>query len=253
MPQKYQRKRQFQNNNNKKKLYRKNATKKLVTGRDPTLVEQIASGVGSVAKLATAVAPMLMAINTEQKYLDFTASVTAHTPGTNDQIILLTDSVQGLTDSNRVGNSILAKDLQLRLACNFTPQTGPPLILGLHCRFMLICWKENAQVNAPTAAKIFEVASNLYSPVNKDNSDQFVVLKDKFFTMNAQTQPVTSGSQGFMQFKIFKKLDWHMRYNGAAAAANTQGHIYLILRSSTTNSAAALSTTYYSRLNFTDN
>lgn len=229
-------------------------TKKLVTGRGPTMLEQIASGVGSVAKLAGAVAPIVAAVNTEMKYVDNTASVTAYVPGTNDSINQLTGGlINGSQDNQRIGNSVLAKDIQVRMAINFTPSSGPPNVLGLHCRAMLIVWKDNAQQNIPTAAKIFEVPSNLYSAINKDYCDQFVVLKDKFFTLNAQNSQITTGAQAFTTMKWYKKLGFHIRWDGAAGSNGTQNHVYLVLRSSAGGVGTALNCTWYSRFNFTDN
>lgn len=227
-------------------------SKKMVTGHGPTLLDKIASGVGSVAKLATAVAPAIAAINTEMKYVDNTASVTAHTPGTSDQLIYLTPAlIQGTADNQRIGNSILAKDIQLRMALNSTSSAGPPVVQGIHCRATLICWKENAKVNVPSIAKIFEVPNNLYSAMNKDYTDQFVVLKDKFFALN-QGGP-GYGGYGYSTMKWFKNLNWHMRYDGSTGSDNTQNHLYLILRSSATGVGTGLNCTWYSRLNFTDN
>lgn len=227
-------------------------SKKMVTGHGPTLLDKIASGVGSVAKLATAVAPAIASINTEMKYVDNTASVTAHTPGTSDQLIYLTPAlINGTQDNQRVGNSILAKDIQLRMALNATSSAGPPVVQGIHCRATLICWKENAKVNAPSIAKIFEVPNNLYSAMNKDYTDQFVVLKDKFFALNQSGAQV--GGYGFTTMKWFKNLNWHMRYDGTTGNDNTQNHLYLILRSSATGAGTGLNCTWYSRLNFTDN
>lgn len=238
----------------KKRPVRYSRAKKMVTGHGPTLLEKIASGAGSVAKLATAVAPAIAAINTEMKYTDKTQSVQSHTPGTNDSIINLCDQLaQGVSDTTRIGNSILAKDLQLRMAMNFATQAGPPQVVGLHCRAMLICWKEDASINAPTAAKIFEAPTNLYSPVNKDHSDQFVVLKDKFFSLNAGNGALAGIPQAFTHMKIYKPLNWHIRFNGASAGNGTQNQIFLIIRSSASGVLGALSTTYYSRINFTDN
>lgn len=244
-----------------KKVYRRrrrpvrySKSKQLVTGHGPTLLEKIASGVGSAAKLATAVAPVIAAINTEMKYVDNAGTVTFHSPGTSDSLVHLTANlINGTQDNQRVGNSILAKDLQLRMALNFQPSAGPPVVSGLHCRATIVCWKENAKVNAPTVAKIFEVPTNIYSAMNKDYTDQFVVLKDKFFTMTAVNANLGTGSQGFQAMKIFKNLNWHMRWDGAAGTDATLNHVYLILRSSASGAGTAASCTYYTRLNYTDN
>lgn len=225
--------------------------KKMVTGHGPTFLEQIASGAGTVARLATAVAPAIAAINTEHKYYDQTASVVSNTPGTNDQLIALTGAIAaGTGDSDRIGNSILAKDLQLRLAMNFTSTIGTPNVIGAHCRMLLMCWKENGNQNVPSIAKIFESPTNLYSPVNKDYSDQFVILKDKFFSLNNVSG--VAGSAGYTTMKLFKNLNWHLRWSDGTTTSATQNHVYLILRCGNTSSNS-LSTTYYSRLNYTDN
>lgn len=232
------------------KRYKKiDKIKKMVTGEGPTLLEKIAAGVGGVASVAKAVLPAIAAINTEVKYSDKTAAVNAYVPGTNDVIVALTDQIaQGTSDITRVGNSIKAQDLQLRLAMNFASSAT---VLGLHCRMMLIVWKENAQQNPITAAKLFESPTNLYSAMNKDYTDQFVVLKDKFFALNNPSG--AAQTVAFQHMKLFKKTDFHIRFDGSTGANATQNHIYLILRSSSTGLATSLSTTYYSRLNYTDN
>lgn len=247
----YRKKRGGYSGGGKKKAYKKNKTKQMVTGAAPTMVEQIASGVGQVAKLAGAVAPIIAAINTEHKYYDRTAGVTAYTPGTNDQIINLSGGIaQGLTDSTRVGNSILAKDIQLRVAHYFAATSTGVVAFG---RFMLIVWKANAQENVLTAAKLFEAPTNIYSPLNKDYSDQIVVLKDKFVSYNSATLPTGAGySASAQHLKIYKKLDFHMRFDGATASDDTMNHVYLIIRGSAA-STNAVGATYYSRLNYTDN
>lgn len=117
----------YKKNYKRRRPIKYSPSKKMVTGHGPTLLEKISSGVGSVAKLATAVAPAIAAINTESKYLDITASVTAHTPGTSDVIRNLTgEIIQGVNDSQRIGNSILMRDLQIRLAHNFNATLGSP-------------------------------------------------------------------------------------------------------------------------------
>ena len=242
----------YKKNYKRRRPIKYSPSKKMVTGHGPTLLEQISSGVGSVAKLATAVAPAIAAINTESKYLDITAAVTAHTPGTSDVIRNLTgEIIQGVNDSQRIGNSILIRDLQIRLAHNFNATLGSPNVQGIHCRMMLVCWKENVNANPITAAKLFESPPNLYSPVNKDYSDQFVVLKDKFFSLNNSAG--LAGPSAFTTQKLFKKINWHARFQGATAFDSTQNHVYLVLRSSAPGVTNALATTFYSRMNFTDN
>lgn len=232
-----------------RKRTRYSPAKKMVTGHGPTLLEKLASGVGTAAKVAMAVAPAIAAINTEAKYFDQAAAVVFNTPGTNDSLTCLTGAIaQGLTDVTRIGNSLLAKDIQVKMAFNFAATTT---VVGLHCRWMVFVWKENVQSNTPTVAKIFENPSNLYSTLNKDYTDQFVVLKDKFFCMNANMIPATTLTQGFSSTKFYKKLNWHMRFLDGTNNGWTQNHIYILFRGSGTSVSGAC--TFVSRLNYTDN
>jgi len=233
---------------------RVNKTKKMVTGKGPTLVEQIANGVGSVAKLATAVAPLLMAINTERKYFDSVLSPSVYNPGTNDSISNITGGIsRGTADNERIGSSILAKDLTVKFgaASNFNVGSATP-ITGHQCRVTVLCWKGDCTINAPTISKIYSVTNNIFSPFNPDYTDQMVVIKDKFFVQNAQCGSANQDFIGaFSMNKYFKKLDWHIRWSNADDP--TTNHIFVVFRSTGTSSTYATVYGWYSRLNFTDN
>jgi len=230
-------------------------TKELVVGHGPTLLERIASGVGSAAKLATAVAPIIEAINTESKYHDETAAFTSYNTATNADVRCLTDGItQGVTDETRIGNSILAQDLQIRLAIsqpvthNAVPSNS---ILGTFHRVIIFVWKIN-DFGGPTVAKLLEDPTNIYSPMNKDYTDQFVVMKDKHMVLNAQMPPVQSTVTVFHRsMKYYKKLNWHMRWDDAGN--DVANHVWMLTMSTVTGATNAVGTTFYSRLNFTDN
>lgn len=222
--------------------------KKMVQGHGPTFLEQLATGFGSAAEVAKAVLPMVEAINTEEKYADQNATVTAYNPGTNDQVVCLTNAIsQGSDDFNRIGNSILAKDINIRIYSTYAADATHLNSIG---RITILCWKDNANANAPTVAKVYESSTVINSPFNKDYVDQFVILKDKIFACNAPVAATTS--QCAMVFKFYKKLDWHMRWLNTTTG-NTQNHIYIIFRSAQAAVGNAMSFTYYTRLNFTDN
>lgn len=223
--------------------------KKMVEGHGPTFLEQLGSGFGAAAEVAKAVLPMVEMINTEVKYADQNATVTAYNPGTNDQIVCLTNAIsQGSDDFNRIGNSILAKDLNVRIYASYSGADATHLTnIG---RITMLCWKDNANANPPTVAKIWESATVINSPFNKDYTDQFVVLKDKIIPFNAYVAATTAQDQKI--FKWYKKLDWHMRWLNTTTG-NTTNHIYIIFRGAQTAVANALSFTYYTRMNFTDN
>lgn len=221
----------------------------MVTGSGPTLLDKIASGAGTVAKLAMAVAPAISAINTEHKYFDVASTDVAYNPGTNDTMTNLTQGIaQGTTDITRIGNSILAKDINIRAYVFWAASTT--IHFGVS-RVILFVWKENLQDNPPTVAKLFEAPTQLTSAYNKDYTDQFVVLKDKLISHNANISAATG--QAVSIFRYYKKLNWHMRFDAGSTGDGTVNHIYLLIRGGGATSANQSSITYNSRLNFTDN
>lgn len=228
--------------------YRRDRTKMMVTGKPPTLVEKIASGVGSVARLAGAVAPIIAAINTEHKYIDTDIQLTAYNPGTNDDMVLLTSIVQGTDDVNRIGNSVLAKTLAIKAQMSYTADSTD---LIATYRFTLFVWKANANSNPPSVSKIFEAPNSFLSAFNKDYTDQMVILKDKIIAVNSQTIPVSQQS-GNVFMKVFKKLNFHLRWLDATTGI-TENHVYVLFRSDNLLVGNAATCQLYSRLIFTDN
>lgn len=230
--------------------YKNNKTKAMVTGNPyPTYLEQIARGVGATAKLARAVAPAIAMINTEMKYFDQNVQQTYYNPGSADQVNCLTGGIaQGLTDITRNGDSILAKNISIKINLFSLMSTT---LHQTQTRLILIVWKENAAVNAPTVAKIFTTPAEFLSGFNKDYTDQFVVLKDKVYTHQASISAATNQDTKFE--KIYKNLDYHMRFQAGTAADWTTNHVYLILRNTAPTSTNQASADFYSRLNFTDN
>ena len=225
-------------------------TKKLVTGHGPTMLERIATGAGSAARLARAVAPVVAAINTEMKYFDQTGTGNFFLPGTNDVIVNLTGGIaQGTTDITRIGNSILAKDIAIKMYILWLASTNLVQSIG---RLTLLCWKEDAQDNPPTITKIFEAPANLLSAFNKDYTDQFVVIKDKLIAFQALASP-SALNQSPHTLKIYKRLGYHLRFDAGTTADHTVNHLFLIFRCNAATSANQASFEYYSRLNFSDN
>lgn len=227
-----------------------NKTKLLVTGHGPTYLERIAQGATGVSAVARAVMPIVSAINTESKYYDSQVNGVAYNPGTNDAIINLTAGIaQGLTDQARIGNSVLAQNLAIKLMMTqtFTTLTSQARM----ARITLLCWKENIQSNPPTAAKIFEFPTLLHSAFNKDYTDQMVIIKDKIIPMNST---VLAGLvQSGKYIKIFKKLDFHLRWQAGAVTDGTVNHVFLVIRGNGPGVAEQTNYDVYHRLNYTDN
>jgi len=235
-----------------KKYYSK--TKKMVTGQSPTLLENIASGVGGLASVAKAVLPAIASINTELKYYDETNAYSVYGTFANSDLRCITDGITtGTTDSSRIGNSILAKNIQIRFALSMpmTTTSATP-VLGCHARIMIFTWKYNDS-GGPSVTKLLEAPTNIYSPVNKDFSDQFVVMKDKHFVFNASVVPGTAATatQGYQHFKYYKDLNWHMRWTDSSQAI--ANHVWILTMATSSGPTNAVGVTFYSRLNYTDN
>lgn len=233
----------------KKNPYRQDRVKTMVTGKPPTLVERIASGAGSVARLATAVAPVIAAINTELKYSDTAVQMVAYDPGTNDWIQLLSGISQGVDDTERIGNSVLVKNIAIKAQMQYTADSTDLIV---SYRFILFVWKANANSNPPSSTKLFEVPSNFFSAFNKDYTDQMVILKDKIIVKEAQTIPSTTAELGISYLKIFKKLNFHLRWLNSTTGV-TENHIYVCFRCDSPLIGNSGLCNLYSRLNFTDN
>lgn len=228
-----------------------NKTKKLVTGHGPTWLESLASGAGQVASLARAVAPAIAAINTEAKYLDTSGGLAPTLAAPS--IVNLSLMAQGLTDKTRIGNSLLAKSIQVRIRLVLTNE-----ISGVYgspyssIRVMLIVDKLQGGT-PPTIAQIMESTSSNISMANKNYTDRFTIVKDKMcnFSPNWGTGSTTP-TQAVCDFKFFKPLDFHIRYLGTGSANADAGpnQLYLICWP---HHSIGCSFTYYTRLNFTDN
>lgn len=213
--------------------------KQLVEGKGSTRLEKIAWGLGGMASVARAVLPYIKANNAEAKYFDtnFSVSPVLATPGLNN----ITAMSQGLTDITRIGNSIKLKDLKVRvtLSPNFTTNTNNLI------RIMILVDKMQ-DGTLPTYAQIFEVPTVFNSPLNKDFTDRFVLLRDKYITLN-------SGGDNELFFDMYLKLDYHVRYLGPGNAGVDQGPGTIYILSWSREAVNAPTIQYYNRINYYDN
>lgn len=228
-----------------KSLKKYNRIKKLVTGEGPSLLEKIAAGVGGVATVAKAVLPAIAAINTEAKYFDVSVTGGLFPGFAAPTIAILSNTAQGITDTTRIGNSLLAKNIKVRVDLHaiFTTQNYQIF------RLMLISDKLQGGV-PPTLAQLVTDVTNINSQHNKNYTDRFVTLKDETIVMN-QTHPLITSHD--VSREIYFPLNFHMRYLGATGGALDQGPnaIYLVIWPG--DPVTLQASQYYSRLNYTDN
>lgn len=211
-------------------------------------LESIGRGVGTVAGIARTLAPVVSMINTEMKFKDI--SNTSNTTGGTAVFWKLCDVSQGTTDQTRIGDSVLLQDVQAKFAIKLTVSNAATTpIYGAYYRIMLFIWKSDATDNVPDATKLFST-TNIFSTVNKDYSDQFIILKDIWGCLNAPAIPSKTDVAGnfvtaYTCKKIYKKLGIHARYRGSVISTN-QPYIYYI-------SDNPITITMNTRVNFTDN
>lgn len=156
----------------------------------------------------------------ELKYLDVSgAPQTFTSAGT---LVLLNGLVPGTGASQRIGKKIVTKSLLFRGSIGSGDTGGTPFRGMVR---LLWIYDKQSNATAPTVAQILESVA-AYSPMNMDNRDRFVVLRDKQYAIDQ------SGGNQSAQVKLYKRLMIPTIYNAGVAgtvADITSGSIYLLL------------------------
>lgn len=207
--------------------------KQLVDGQKNPYIK---AGITSIPYLIKSVGLLKSLVNSEYKYIDSgTVGITFNNTGT---VSYLTDVAQGLGDEDRIGNTILLKDIIFRceIAMNATAS-------ATSVRVILFCDKET-DGTSPTVTQVLETASYL-SPLNQDSSKRFVVLHDIGFSMSIYNNRIISD-------KFYKELNIHTRYDGSGAtvADARQNQIFLLTISNEVTNVPTIN--YNSRIKFYD-
>lgn len=228
-------------NRSVKKYGRKtNQTKKLVDGKSmASKAESIIAGgapyIRVIPQLIRDVSLIRDMINVEPKFVDTSGNGTISTTGVLGILSLL---AQGNTDQQRNGNQVKLKDIKIQIDIGRNAAAASNRV-----RAMLIVDKEFDGA-LPTIANVLQT-SNVLSPLNKDYSKRFVVLKTKHFMIDA--------SMASKSFTWYCKLPFHGFYDGttAAAADCKENQILLLLLEDQAINVASYA--YYARINFYDN
>lgn len=226
----------------KRRFRRVNRPAKMVTGKDPTpyplqLLNKGASMYSTLSALTKQVAGLARMINTEDKYIDLTTSSTVSSTGT---VFALNGVAQGLTDITRIGNKIRGKDVLCRGVFAINASATNTLI-----RAILFCDKQYNGAD-PAVSDVLGSASVL-APLNRDNTERFVILKDQLISL------VVSQDNAQKTTKWYKTIPWHMYYSGTDAtdaSLQTNALCILLLSNEATN---VPSFSIISRVKFYDN
>lgn len=190
----------------RKRFSKVNRVAKMITGKNPKsaalqMVEKGVSIAPVVAQLARSVDHIYKMINVEDKYMDTSITIA---PDNTGIVTLLSGIAQGLTDVTRIGNKLRVKDIYARLSTTINALSGATFV-----RVILFSDKECASAT-PAVTDVLQSASHL-SPINRDNSDRFVIIKDTTVSMAVGTE------SRLKEWKWFKTLPIHIWYDGTGA------------------------------------
>lgn len=178
-------------------------------------------------------------LNVEKKLTDTSASTVS--VANSFGYVCLNSLLQGDTDSTRNGDQVKFKSILTRIKVAIHASATHSL-----CRFMLVI---DHQPNgaAPTSTQLFEVSSNLISPINKDHSHRFQVIYSKFTSLDLNS----STSETFIE--KFIKLDLKTLYksNNGNVSDITTNSIYFVYASDEPIYPPEMN--YYFRLRYIDN
>lgn len=144
---------------------------------------------------------------------------------------------QGDTLSQRNGNSVLAKTLNLKYYITFNP-LSPGAIIKV---YLIKDMQQVADTN-PTFTDVFEI-SDIASFPKYDTKKRFQIKDVKQFVYD------TSRLTQLVEFS--HKIDSHLIYNGTTATDVQKGHYYILWVSNQATNVPTFS--YSSRLTFYDN
>lgn len=189
------------------------------------MAKRTASGLNEIRKL----------INIETKFLNVASSQTVSNTGS---IVPLSQIVQGVNYTERIGDSIKIQKIEFR--CKVSMSTSASFT-----NFRLIIFRDLYQQGAdPTITNVLGSASTL-NPKNFLLRDRFSLLVDEMFVMSVSGDNACS-----LEYNI--PHEGHIKYIGttAATASNGFGSIYMLVLSDEATNVPTIA--YNSNIYFTD-
>lgn len=174
-------------------------------------------------------------VNSEMLHNQGNSSISLSTSGT---VIPLTSIAQGDTASGRTGNSILVRNVMIRIASAMHASATNTFF-----RFMLVQDMQQQGDTTPAVTDILE-SSTYLSPLATANVGRFKVLWSKTLKSTA------AGSTSLLIDKYWKVYS-HVRYNGTASTdINKNGYYLLMLSSEAANTPTVV---YQFKVGYHDN
>lgn len=159
------------------------------------------------------------------------------------RIYHLTTLTQGDAVSGRTGNSILLKSF----SANGYMYVHPSQTTNTRVMLALILDKQQVEDTYPTLANIFANDTTPNTLLNSSNLGRFKVLWRRQYTLDSNA----GGGNNAKQIKIFKRLNFHVRYNGAAETDIAKNGVYLCMITSEPSLYPTID--FQSRINYHDN
>jgi hypothetical protein len=200
-----------------------------------SLAKRTAYGLNEIRKL----------INIETKFHD---AVNVHTASTAGDVYCISELAQGLTSTDRVGDSIKLQHIEIRgkVTCGSAATTS--IIRFIAFRDL------DGYGTAPTAAQVLELTGSVSTPLSPykfNNNTRFSILFDETFTLQYGSDLKAQGTSS-TSFYFAEAHGGHVKYlTGAAApAADGKGSIYILIASDEATNVPLVSA--YSRILYTD-
>ncbi len=193
-------------------------------------------------------------INVEEKVFDVDGSA-GSVVTTTPTVVNLTNIAQGSDYFNRIGDSILAQEIEFHAVA-----ASHPSVNGNFLRVLIVRDKLQRGVDPVLGDVLQGGTSPLVQPYLEPQDQRFDILYDHLIAVNAQGSGLaTSGtSTTFLQQRAIlpvlkRKWNQHIKYQGttAADASNWLGGLYLLLVADQASSGPTFQYTF--RIRFTDN
>jgi len=180
-------------------------------------------------------------VNSEMYKFDTIATVNPVNAG--ETVTHLTPIAIGDGDSDRTGNSILVRSLDINGTVLYN---GSSTASAQIVRMWVVIDRQQISDSAPTFSTIFE-NNGILSHLNNTTVGRFSLICVRKFIVNDDQQP---GS--YKTFHIRCPLMLHVRYNGSAGTDIQKNGIYLVCASSQDTSNGP-SITFEARVSYRDN
>lgn len=204
-------------------------------------INNLADSAAKIFGLQKQVDLMKGLINVEKKFID--VENTATLPTSSGVIEVLNDIPAGDDAEERNGNSILAKYITLNGRIVINPSATTTFVR------ILVVVDKHGQGTPPTLAQLLQDASinrNLTSRMNIDNVDRFYVLFNRLI-------PLNNNGNGTKVFKMYRKLNFHLKYDGTSTGSYDSNAIYCVMISDQLVTDPTPFINWHSRIAFYDN